>query len=148
MTPPPRRRDEEMTDDDMLIHLDRAFDRQTERVRAMLMEHGRPDLVRDLDKKLDKIRSGIDGARATWNALSHSQRGALEFMGDGGARLEKDPSGTLFTSYGHKQGYVARFRSPTVRNLLSRELIGWATNGRKIVVTERGRFVLKHGRNQ
>lgn len=135
-----------ISDEEFLAELDRQSQQQNERVRQLLMENGRPDLAADLDEKLRDIRLGIDGARATWAALSRPQKDVLTGMVGRGRYLRRDPNRlSRFMAAGDVSGYcVAGIHAATVNNLMARELVIWAS-GEKIVATENGRFVWKHG---
>lgn len=132
-------------DDAFLIRLDRESARQTEAVRKMLRDAGRDDLVADLDAKLRDIRLGLDSARAAWSALSSAQRRVMEIMETGRYLVRAHASRTRFEAHGEPHAIANVCGDATVRNLMHRDLVGWEA-GRKIVLTERGRFVLKHGR--
>lgn len=132
-----------MNTDDTLARLDREDKRRQETLRVMLIEAGRQDLADDLDRKLRDIRLGLDSARATWNVLSFAQRTVMLHLERGGWLDMPPHSRTRFYAFGPAIGDICG--APTVRNLMWRELVGWEA-GRKVVLTERGMFVLKHGR--
>ena len=133
-----------MSDEDFLADLDRQSERQTQRVREMLYQHGRPDLVAELDAKMKDIRLGIASAQGTWHALSAAQRRILEILAGGRWLVKASASRTFFDANGEPHALAHVCRAPTVRNLMARELIAWAPD-RKVTITERGRFVLRHG---
>lgn len=136
-------------DDEIMQEIERHSMRQTERVRSMLYKHGRPDLVAEMDGKLREIRLGTYGAKATWRSLSDAQRFALEFAAETGGRLAR--IGKTYWTPGDTCK-IYGIRLATIRNLVARDLM--AVDGgafdpeREFVITEHGRFVLKHGQNE
>lgn len=130
--------------DDYLAELEHRDAANLARLRAMLVEKGRGDLLVQLDAKLHDIRTGVDGARSTWAALSKTQRNVMTHLSGGGHLIRSTARGNFYFC---DPTYGASCGAPTVRHLMSRELIGWEA-GRKVQLTERGRFVLKHGQEQ
>lgn len=138
-----------MDEEDILQEIERQSRATQRRVKDLLISEGRSDLADDLEHRFRDIDLGIAGAKTTWKALSKAQRETLECMGKG--------DGTL-TRCGQKSKYYYRDKGfcpmicglPTARNLCARELIvcdGTAFDPElRFVLTERGRFVLKHGR--
>jgi len=134
----------------ILAALDAEFDRKTESVRQMLRDAGRHDLVEELDARLRSVRLGINGAQGTWHALSAVQRRTLVAMGEGRHLVRRQPPAARYDAVGSRNDAIANLcRVATVRNLASRELVSWEGGAfdpeAKAVLTERGRFVLKHG---
>ena len=138
-----------MDEDDILAELERQSAVQNARLRTMLYEHGRPDLVTELDAKMKDIRLCLDSARATWSALSSAQRRVMLAMGEG--RWLRQPIALkrfwALSDSGEFKTITGICGAATVRNLMARELISWEAD-RKIILTERGRFVLAHGRTK
>lgn len=136
--------------DELLQRLDRDSTKTTEAVKAMLMEAGRPDLAADLERKLRDIRLGIDGAQRTWAALSTPQTNAMKIMAEG-RKLHREPHSTWYVGIGRPAACGRVCRQPTIRNLIARELVdleGGAFDPEAIVMlSDKGRFVLKHGPN-
>jgi hypothetical protein len=141
-----------MTDLELLQRLDEQSARQNERVRQMLFDAGRPDLVADLDAKLKDIRTGIDGARRTWHSISPAQRRILTTLATGRSLRRSPGSRTRYDAYGEPHAIRNVCGLPTVRNLCQRELLhvngGALDPEREIILTERGRFVLARGSTQ
>lgn len=112
-------------------------------VRDILLEKGRPDLVAEFDAKIKRIENGTDGAERTWSALSPAQKRALKLASYGPLRRAKH------THQFFGEIIAPRARLSTVRNLIARDLLacdgGAFDPERVLVLTERGRFVLKHG---
>ncbi len=139
------------SDDDILLALDREARRSNERVRAMLMEMGRPDLVKELDARLRDIRLGLDSARSCWHSISPAQRRVLKIMEPGRYLARSRGSRTRYNAYGEPHAESNVCGLATLRALCAHELChvdGGATDPeRKFVLTERGRFVLKHGQS-
>jgi hypothetical protein len=147
-------------DDELLQRLDRESLQSAERLRALLRAEGREDLIPEFDQRLKDIRTGVDGARGTWHALSGKQRYTLTAMADGRyiARSLMNPrvfhgyrNGTQALS-GQPGVMLAICRIGTARALSARELIhvdGGATDPEgKFVITEKGVFVFKHGQGE
>jgi hypothetical protein len=111
-----------------------------------LRSEGRPDLADKHQALVREIDTGIYGARATWHALSVAQRRTLAEAASSGGRVDR-----VGKDYRHKnrnQPYKPVYVA-TIRNLCARDLMSWdggAFDPEAVaVVTERGRFVLKHG---
>src|SRR5689334_10700805 len=103
------------------------------------------DILARLDAQSERqTELGIDGARGCWHALSDAQRRVLTLLGDGRWLAYAPASRTRFDALGEPHGLSNVCGAPTLRNLMARELVVWASP-RKAVITERGRFVLKHG---
>lgn len=136
-------------DDELLLRLDRESHRRTERVRVVLLEAGRPDLVVELDTKLREIRTGVAGARSTWHSISPAQRRVLQLLSSGRWLVRQKHSKTRYDAHGepHAEGNVcslATFRNLTTRDLLACDGTAFDPELRG-VLTEHGRFVLVHG---
>lgn len=139
------------TEEEVLHRLEAESRQQTERVRSMLQEEGRPDLVEDLDRRLREIRLGITGARGTWNALTEPQRKVLLILLEGNRRLVRQRHSKHFYEVIGEPEAVGRVAGlPTIRNLIARELLapdgGAFDPEAAAVLTERARFVVQHGR--
>lgn len=144
-----------MTDDELLAWLEQRDNEQNDRVIEMLKAEGRPDLAEELEARITEIRNGIYGARATWSALSEVQRNVMLWMDQGGHLVSASPTNTRFSlqfTAGPMGSCVpvpgalriTGIHGATVNNLLHRELVSWAPD-KKVILTERGRFVLKFG---
>jgi hypothetical protein len=120
-----------------------------ERVRQVLYEAGRPDLVAELDAKMRDIRTGVAMAQSAWHSISPAQRLALQFAAHPGCNLRRVGNQYLAAAAIFRRP-ERPIRVPTVRNLCARELLAW--NGGAFdpegaaVITERGLFTLAHGR--
>lgn len=132
---------------DVHFLLDREQQKRRTRVDAMLREEGRPDLADDLAANLRDVDSGVSGARNVWHSISSAQRHALQYAANaaGGQieRVGKEYLDRLWTLPDR------RIHAPTIRALCLHELMAWDGGlpdpEAAVVVTERGRFVLKHG---
>ncbi|HZT90373.1 MAG TPA: hypothetical protein VFA12_20700 [Stellaceae bacterium] len=117
-----------------------------DRVRALLLELGRPDLVVELEQRYRDIELGLDGARSTWHSISAAQRRALKAAAEHGGRLER--VGKQYRHRDRHQPYRPIYVA-TLRNLCARDLTAWDGGAfdpeGAVVVTERGLFVLRHG---
>jgi len=145
------RRRPSVTEEEVLHRLEAESPQQTERVRAMLHEEGRPDLVEDLDQRLRENRLGITGARATWHALTEPQRRVLLILLEGQRRLVRQAhSKHFFDAIGGPHAVARVAGLPTIRNLIAPELLapdgGAFDPEAAAVLTERARFVVQHGR--
>lgn len=136
-----------MSDDlEFESRLDAINESKTLRLKAFLIELGRPDLAAEYDAKMNDIRLGIDGARSTWGALSKAQRAVMELLEAGYHLLRRPSPSQRWDANGFANRSVPNVcGSPTVGNLMARDLACWAA-GRSIVITERGRFVIAHGK--
>lgn len=134
--------------EEALQAIDRDAMAKRESVRALLLEICRPDLAADLDAKYREIDLGIDGARSTWEALSPAQRRVLVDMAKGYPLIRDRGTDRFFITLKNGMSFRA-CNLPTARSLCARELIavegGAFEPESKFVITERGRFVLKHG---
>lgn len=96
--------------------------------------------------KMREIDTGVYGARGCWAALSLAQRRALAEAERHGGRLDR--VGKEYRHSARDQSYKPVYVA-TVRNLCARELMAWDGGAfmpeDAAVVSERGRFVLKHG---
>lgn len=137
-----------LTEDDVMLAFEGRSRQRIEAVKALLREEGRPDLADELDAKLRDIRLGLDSARSAWHSISPAQRRALELLGEASALAR---AGCGYVTTGRPDGYAIKAgRLATMRALCAHELIacdGTVTDPEcRFVLTERGRFVLKHGR--
>ncbi|GJE77305.1 hypothetical protein [Methylorubrum suomiense] len=123
----------------------------TARVIAVLEENGRSDLVAEFEKRLHDIDSGVDGARSTWHSISDAQRRILLLLSGGRRWLTRSPgSKHFYDAQGepHALSRIGTLRG--VRALAARGLLDWEGGAldpeRKAVLSEKARFVLKHGK--
>lgn len=137
-------------DDEVFLQIERRSQEQRQRTHKMLCDAGRADLAIQLEKKYREIDNGTDGARSTWHSISPAQRRVLEVMETGRRLVQRDYQKTRYDAYGEPEAVGNVCGIATVRNLCSRDLVhvdgGVKNPERVIVLTERGRFVLKHGR--
>jgi hypothetical protein len=141
-----------MTEDEIFMMIERDSMEKRRRTRQVLLEHGRPDLAEELDRNLREVDNGIAGAKATWHSISAAQRRALTILADGYELRRASYSRTKYDGYcAARKRDALGYTCPigTVRALCARELAhvnGGALDPEKvIVVTERGKFVVKHG---
>lgn len=96
--------------------------------------------MRDLD-------SGVMGARSAWHSITQTQRRALEAAWQHGGRLDR--VGIEYRHRDRHQPYVPIYVR-TIRPLCSRDLFAWDGGvfdpESAVALTERGRFVIAHGR--
>lgn len=140
-------------EDELLQRLERESREGSERLRAMLREMGRDDLLADYDRDMRDIRLGVTMARSCWHSISPKQRFVLKRMGEGRSLRRMAGSRTRYDAIGSGRGgpdamrEICDFR--TARKLAAHELIhvaGGALDPEAVfVITERGSFVLAHG---
>ena len=139
-----------MSEEEILHRLEQDWRAQRERFRALLIENGRPDLLTDYDAQMRNIRLGIASAKGAWHSISPTQRRVLAQMGSGAGHLWQDPMNERSYYLRLADTAVVRVRRATVRKLAAHELLTWDGGAfspeAKVVLTERGRFVLQHGR--
>lgn len=106
----------------------------------------RPDVADRFMQRMRDLDLGLTGARAVWHSISPAQRHALSYIAGHGGRLERHGK-----AYQPVTGEAPRrsIRILTLRPLAERNLIAWDGGAfdpeQAVVLTERGRFVLKHG---
>lgn len=139
--------------DDISQEIERRSIASRERVRAMVLEAGRPDVLADFDRNMKEIDNGVMGAKNAWHSISDAQRRTLLVLSDGyelrSSRYNRNAyEGYCLAGKRDALGLVCRIR--TVRALCAHELAhvnGGALDPEKsIIITERGAFVVKHGR--
>lgn len=140
-----------LTHDQIIEIIDHDSAERTRRVRQFLMEEGRPDLLREFDDDMKKLRLGITGAQNCWHSLSAAQRRTIETLAAGRYRLARTLGSINFYDASGEPYALARVAGlKTVRNLAARELLDWDGTAddpeRAAVLSDRGRFVLAHGR--
>lgn len=138
-----------LTEADVLRMVEEESAAGQRRVRALLYEQGRPDLVQMLDAKLREIHLGLDRAKSIWHSISIAQRRTLVLMGEGRHLVRKSRSRTYYNAIGGPEDIMEVARLPTVRNLAARNLVAWDGGAldpeARVVLTEHGRFVLDRG---
>lgn len=101
--------------------------------------------MRDLD-------NGIAHARSTWHSISIEQRRVMTACAQYAGRIFRSvgQGGALSNRY-HGCGLIPGALLSTVRNLCSGELMAWDggafASETAAVITERGRFVVAHGKS-
>lgn len=149
-----------MPDDELFLRLERESQQSADRLRALLREEGREDLIPEFDQRMRDIRLGLDSARGCWHALSSKQRFVLARMGAGRYIARSVANPRVFHAYqngtealsGQPGAILAICRLSTARAIAAHKLIHVAGGAfdpeAKFVITERGQFVLKHGAAQ
>lgn len=134
-------------DDDLLLHLERESERGTQSVRQVLLERGRPDLLKEFDSRMKDIRLGLYSARNCWHSISVAQRRVLINMRDRGGGVWRDQTGRPRFYHRINNNMILHYRTPTIHKLIAHNLLAWDANEGhdKAILTERGQFVLKHG---
>lgn len=124
-----------------------------QKVRVIVAESGHPDaagILRDFDRALWDVETGVAGARSTWAALSSAQQRVMEALEGGRALTRASWSVVTYNATGGERMEMSSIcQWPTVKNLLSRGLIesdNLSDQTKRFVLSSRGRFTLKHGR--
>lgn len=132
--------------DDIEQHLDRMSRESRKRVRTMIAESGRPDVLAEFDAKMKDIDSGLDGARRTWDALSSTQRALLTALQREGGHVWNDPDMPSRSYHSRSNGMSSVVRRATVTNLSRRGLLDWGAGsspaGSVASLSERALFML------
>lgn len=137
-------------DTERILHeIERQERERSARFRQFMIDEGHADRLPEFDRKMRDIVTGVDGARRTWEALTEPQRRVMREL-DGRLYLIRCPaSRTRYEAHGEPHATGDLCGLPTVRNLIARELLacdgGALDPERKLVMTERGAFVLRHG---
>lgn len=136
--------------EDIIHRLEQQDAAREQKFRAVLLEQGGPEALAEYDANIKLVRLGITGAKGCWHALSETQRRCLKALSNG-PLVRVMQGGTGYNHISHSpRGEV--FRIATLRNLIARELAapdGPITDVEfRIVITERGSFVLKHGAHE
>lgn len=120
-----------------------------EEFRAWFLKECGPELLANYDAKMRDIDSGVYGARMAWHSISAAQRRTLVFTSENGGRLDR--VGKEYRVPRRHQPYRPVFVS-TIRPLCQHNLLAWDGTAFdpevSAVITERGRFVLTHGRTE
>lgn len=136
------------TDQEIIHAIDRVSQERTERVRQMLIEMGRFDILEEFDHNMRELRLGITTARNCWHSISEKQRAILKMMGNG-FEIRRAYRTPIYDAYKAGKIILGVCRLPTLRALSGHELIHVAGGAldpeAQFVLTERGQFVLKYG---
>lgn len=120
-----------MIDPELQAAFDAKLAKDRESFRAFLVDMGPRGIaaLKDYDRAMRDLDSGVSHARDIWHSISPAQRRALVEAAEG------------------KQPKVRTIA--TLRNLADRDLLAWDggafTPEARVVITERGLFVLRHG---
>ena len=140
--------------DEILAQIAQNSHRSKMAVRDILIEGGHKEALADYDKNMWDIETGVMGARATWNALSKTQRKVMVDLENKGVlhRIEKIGADIWACCVPRQdlQFVLGVCKLPTVKNLLARQLLdcqgGPADPLRILHLSAHGEFVLKRGR--
>jgi hypothetical protein len=122
--------------------------------RGYMLDLGRTDpravaALAEYDKAMRDLDTGVMGARATWAALSRVQRKILALAAANGGTLERNGK-VYHVRWGVADLSMLSIRVSSIRALAARDLFAWDGGyldpEAAVVLTERGRFVLAHGR--
>jgi len=134
--------------DPILQDLERESLAGRQRVRELLIAENRLDVLAEYDKKMREVDLGIAGAQGAWHALSPAQHRVLTMAANPSGKFYRT-SRTRYDYHGEPHAVADVCGVPTMRNLIARELMacdgGAFDPEKKVAITERGRFVLKHG---
>ena len=138
--------------EDLEHRLEREARARQANIRLMIETSNHPErerLLADFDRDMREVDTGIKQAQGTWWALSPLQWRVLAIVGAGGYLLRQWGPPHWYDFYGWPEGIRKLCDVRTVRNLCARDLMvvdgGAFDPERKIVITERGSFVLRHG---
>jgi hypothetical protein len=111
---------------------------------------GRPDLLAQYDANVRKLDLGITQAEAVWHSISPAQRRTLEILEPGRVLVRQRHAPRYYDAIGTPHAISRAAGLATVRNIAERDLVAWDGGAldpeARAVLTERGRFTLKHGR--
>jgi hypothetical protein len=141
-------------DRDLKARLQRESFEQRQRVREIVLESNHPEkdrIVSEYDRNMWAIESGVASARSTWAALTEPQKRVMLALDEGRDLFRTRYSRALYDAVGKGFDAVGGIcRLPTVKNLHARSLLDCAGGVedpmRKMLLSDRGRFVLKRGR--
>lgn len=130
---------------------DRTSRENAARMRETILASAHPDaekILADYTANIRNLERGLTGARSCWHSISPKQARTLAILGAGGA-LHKDGDSIYFDYRGLPHDLTHACDIRTVRALCAHELAvvdgGTFDPESKIVITERGQFVLRHG---
>ena len=122
---------------------------QRRRLDTFMRAQGHDALADELKVRLKEVDLGSDGARMTWSSISEAQRRLLLLLFNGSALARTSDSLTRYEVQGAASDPRSRYGIATARSLCGRDLLhcdGTAFDPEaRFVLTERGRFVVKHG---
>lgn len=132
---------------DILARLEQENRERTERVREIIRESGRDDVLAEFDASLWRLNSGVERARNVWHSISPAQRRALGLLGAAhGQRAYREE---IRARYLCPFGSIVCRSAKTMRSLQRRQLVEWwgewGDPSRIAVLTGLGRFTLKYG---
>lgn len=140
----------------LLHNIERKDRERQEAIRQMLRDAGRIDILAQYDEDMKNLRLGITQARSAWHSISAKQRWVLERIGHGRHLLRSKRLPNVYDAYPNIEATVTKgvifdaCRLATARKLCGHELLhadgGAFDPEARFVITERGQFVLKHGR--
>ena len=140
-----------IADEERIIQqIDRESQEQRKRVRDLISESGRTDVLSQYNIDMREIDLGLKSARSCWATISPAQARALAIAGTGAVLWRKQAYPLQYTALNGPLGVVLRACSlATARALCAHELLapdgGAFDPESKFVITERGSFVLRHG---
>ncbi len=135
--------------------LDEKHAADRERLRSFLADFvpRGADALKGYDASMRDHDSGVYGARMAWHSISPAQRRTLLFLAPGRVLVRCAWSHNFYDAVAAADRFstIAKAaRLDTVRNLARRELLAWDGGAfqpeARAVLTERGTFVVAHGR--
>ncbi len=138
-----------LDDDAIRQAIDAESMAQRRRIDTFIRVQGHNGLADELKVRLKEVDLGLDGARMTWSSISEAQRRLLLMLFNASALVRVPNSPTRYEVQGAASDSRSRCGIATARSLCGRDLIHcdgtvFDPEGR-FVLTERGRFVVKHG---
>lgn len=141
-----------MRDLDFIHRLERETLEKRGRVRAILQESGRDDLVQKYDQDMRDLDLGLIQARGIWHSISQVQRKLLMLLSKESLKLQKREGSSIYDAVNAKERLENVAMLKTVRPLLARDLLqceGGVFNPEAVVtLTERGKFVVEKGQSE
>ena len=122
-------------------------------VRQVISEAGREDVLREFDKNMWDIETGVMQARNVWHSISPVQRRVLIALYEGRTLRRASWSKSQFEAVGMRtkgtdaMGVICSM--PTVKNLVARGLLdcegGPDDPMRQLQISTKGNFVVRRG---
>jgi hypothetical protein len=135
---------------DVQFLMERQYSRQHEQFCNYLSSLGRQDLIDEYRARIRALDTGMTTARATWHSLTSVQQRVMEALESRWALCRTNWSKSRYEAIGGTGAIFNFCGLPTVRKLVSHDLLAWDGGAfdpeARAVLTERGHFVLRHGR--
>jgi hypothetical protein len=137
-------------DRELMLRLQRESAERSSSLRELLRERGREDLIREYDKAMWEIETGVAQAHSTWAALTPTQKRVMIALYEGRVLTRESGSRVCYKAFANCYGSGATSRLcrlDTAMALLRRDLLakdGLANDPFiRFVLTKKGHFVVK-----